>query len=169
MAGKRQSRLCRAATGKARRHPALLDMPRDRLDKRRLTAKKMLAPRDIDGDGIGKARHDMRREAGARTREQIEPVPIRRSIGLDRDQAGDAHPRIGKRHSRGKPLALRTRIHRRQSQRILLPGDKHKRCIGRCIGRRVRRRAGRGAPVRLLLPQAIRGEIRKPERQRPSR
>ena len=161
MAGKRQCRLCCAAAGDARRHPALFDMPRDRLDKRRLTAKKMLAPRDVDGDGIGKARHDMRREAGARTREQIEPVPIRRHIGLDRDQAGDAHPRIGKRHSRCQPQCLRSRIHRRQPQRIFLLGDKSQ--------PRVRRRAGRNAPVRLLLPQAIRGEVRKPDRQMPLR
>ena len=71
------------------------------------------------------------------------------------------HPRIGKRHSRCQSKPLRSRIHCRQPQRIFLLGDKSQ--------PRVRRRAGRNAPVRLLLPQAIRGEVRKPDRQMPLR
>ena len=121
----------------------------------------MLAARNIDYDSIGGIRHDMRREAGARSRQQIEPMPVRRGIGLDHDQPGHAHPRIGERHSRRQPLALRSHIHRREPQRIFLPGDKDQ--------SRVRRRAGRGAPVRFLLPQAICGQVWKPERQPPLR
>jgi hypothetical protein len=105
-------------------------------------------------------------EAGAGAGQQIQPVPVRRRIGFDRDQAGDAHPRIGERHSRCQPQCLRSRIHCRQPQRTFLLGDKSQ--------PRVRRRAGLplwplGDPVRLLLPQAIRGEVRKPDRQMPLR
>ena len=161
MAGKRKRRLRRCRTGHAQGHAAGVHMRCNRVAQRRFAAEQMLAPLDVDADGVGCVRHYMRGKGDARMGQQVEPVPIRCIVCLNRNQIGNAGPRIGKRHAGGKTQILSACIYCRQPQRVLRLGDKDDR---RRLGG-FRLRVGRSEQGWFLLPQTVCGQVRKPECQ----
>ncbi len=140
-AGQRMGGLGRARDGRAERETAALHPAADRRQQRALPAEEMGAAGDVEQQALGAIERDQRGEAIAEGGEPHQQGLVGLRLGLDRDQPGNAGPRVGQGQVPREPQARARSSPRRGAARCR---DGHRPPAGR---QPVRRMSGSGPPA----------------------